>query len=212
MPVPIRCRARVRGGCRRRILSILALENETVAGHTCKVIVLRGPVDLGSLRSSIGGRLARAPELCMRLGEINGEPCWLPDPQVDVSAHVVDSERAGVAGDAGFRAVVAGIFEQRLDRSRPLWRIDVVPRLAGGDSALIWRIHHALADGSTVMRMASAVLWDQEPGPAAGRAALAAGRERRDPRTRPRISGSPDCSPPRGRRRGRGCDHPLTGT
>jgi len=70
-------------------LSILALENETVAGHMCKVIVLSGPVDLDLLRSSINGRLARAPELSMRLGEIDGEPWWLPDPQVDVRAHVV---------------------------------------------------------------------------------------------------------------------------
>ena len=30
----------------------------------------------------------------------------------------------------------------------------VIPRLAGGGSALIWRIHHALADGMTAMRMA----------------------------------------------------------
>jgi diacylglycerol O-acyltransferase len=160
-------------------LSILALEDETVAGHTGKVIVLRGPVDLGLLRSSISSRLARAPELCTRLAEIDGEPYWLPDPQVDVNAHVVESERAGGAGEAGFRAAVAGIFEQHLDRSRPLWRIDVIPRLAGGDSALIWRIHHALADGSTAMRMASAVLWDQEPGTAPDGAG--AGRRPRAP-------------------------------
>ena len=54
-------------------LSILALEDDTVAGHMCKVIVLPGPVDLDLLRSSIGGRLARAPELSMCLGEIDGE-------------------------------------------------------------------------------------------------------------------------------------------
>ena len=76
-------------------LSILALENETVAGHMAKVIVLPGPVDLDLLRSSINSRLARAPELSLRLGEIDGEPWWIPDPRVDVRAHVVESERAG---------------------------------------------------------------------------------------------------------------------
>ena len=152
----------MRAGCRRRILSILALENETVAGHMAKVIVLPGPVDLDLLRSSINSRLARAPELSLRLGEIDGEPWWVPDPRVDVRAHVVESERAG-ADEARLRTAVAGIFSQRLDRSRPLWRIDVIPQLAGGGSALIWRIHHALADGMTAMRMASAVLWDAEP-------------------------------------------------
>jgi hypothetical protein len=153
-------------------LSILALEDDTVAGHMCKVIVLPGPVDLDLLRSSIGGRLARAPELSMCLGEIDGELWWLPDAHVDVRAHVVESERAE-ADEARFRTAVAGIFSQRLDRSRPLWRIDVIPRLPGGGSALIWRIHHALADGMTAMRMAGEVLWDAGPGSGSGRAGSA---------------------------------------
>ena len=78
----------------REDLSILALENETVAGHTCKVIVLGGPVGLGALRASIAARLARAPRLSMRLGEIDGAPWWVPDPQVDVAAHVVEATSA----------------------------------------------------------------------------------------------------------------------
>jgi diacylglycerol O-acyltransferase / wax synthase len=160
-------------------LSILALENETVAGHTCKVIELSGPVDLDLLRSSISSRLPRAPELSMRLGEIDGEPWWLPDPHVDVRAHVVESERAE-ADDARFRTAVAGIFSQRLDRSRPLWQMDVIPQLPGGGSALIWRIHHALADGMTGMRLASEVLWDAGAGAARGGAGSA--RRPRTPR------------------------------
>jgi diacylglycerol O-acyltransferase / wax synthase len=147
----------------REDLSILALENETVAGHTCKVILLDGAVDPGSLRTSITRRLPRAPMLSMRLGEIDGAPWWVPAPRVDMAAHVVEAPASGTQDEAGFRATVAGIFAQHLDRARPLWRIDVIPRRPGGGSALIWRIHHALADGMTAMHMASAVLWDEEP-------------------------------------------------
>lgn len=151
-------------------LSILALEDETVAGHACNVMVLRGAVDLDLLRSSISRRLHRAPELCLRLGELGGERWWVPDPQVDLSAHVVRLNRAGACDETGFKAAVAGIFAQHLDRSRPLWCIDVIPQLTGGGSALVWRIHHALADGWTAMRMADAVLWDAEPDDATGTA------------------------------------------
>jgi diacylglycerol O-acyltransferase / wax synthase len=165
-------------------LSILALETETVAGHMCKVMMLGGPIDLGLLRSSIGERLHRAPELSMCLREVGGEPWWVPDPQVDLTAHVVEPDMAGAVDEASFRAVVAGIFAQRLDRSRPLWRIDVIPRLVGGGSALIWRIHHALADGMTAMHMASAVLWDQEPGGEPGAASPGL-------RPRPPVSAGP---------------------
>jgi diacylglycerol O-acyltransferase len=160
----------------REDLSILALENETVAGHTCKVIRLDAPLALDALRTSVAARLPHAPGLSMRLGEIDGAPWWVPEPQVDVAAQVGEVPSAVALDEAAFRAQVASIFARHLDRSRPLWRIDVIPRLAGGGSALIWRIHHALADGMIAMRMASAVLWDEEP---AGQPRRAGSRTRR---------------------------------
>ena len=60
--------------------------------------------------------------LSMRLGEIDGEPWWVPAPQLDLAAHVAAAPSSG-AGEAGFRATVAGVFAQHLDRSRPLWRM-----------------------------------------------------------------------------------------
>jgi len=147
----------------REDLSILALENATVAGHTCKVILVQGQLGAGELRASIAGRLDHAPRLCLRLAERDGQPWWVPDPDLDLTAHVVESVAAGAGDDAALRAAVAGIFAQHLDRSRPLWRIDVIPGLAGDRSAVIWRIHHALADGMTAMAMARAVLWDDAP-------------------------------------------------
>ena len=147
-------------------LAILSLECETVAGHTCKVIVLEGPIDPAALRASIASRLDQAPELALRLGEIDGVRCWVDDGQApDLDRHVVVDD-GGAVDDAGLRTAVARIFEQRLDRSEPLWRLDVIPELVGGGSALVWRIHHALADGTTAMRIASAVLWDEADGDA----------------------------------------------
>jgi diacylglycerol O-acyltransferase / wax synthase len=151
---------------------ILALENETVAGHTCKVIELDGPLDVGRLRASVAERLPRAPKLSMRLTEIDGAPWWVPDPQIDIDAQVVESARSATADEAGFLATVSAIFAQHLDRSRPLWRIDVIPRMPGGGSALVWRIHHALAGGLTAMRVAGTVLWDEQPAEGAASRAL----------------------------------------
>jgi WS/DGAT/MGAT family acyltransferase len=143
-------------------LSILALETETVAGHTCKVIVLDASIDPELLRASIAARLHRAPPLCMRLCEIDGEPWWAAEPRLDLRAHVVVLDASEPPDMAALRAIVARRFEERLDRSAPLWRIDVIPGLAAGGSALIWRIHHALADGATAMRVARAALWDEQ--------------------------------------------------
>ncbi len=39
-----------------------------------------------------------------------------------------------------------------------------MPRLTQGGSALIWSFHHAVADGSTMMKVAQAALWDESSG------------------------------------------------
>ncbi len=157
-------------------LSILALEDEMVAGHTCKVVILEDRIDPDALRASIASRLHRAPRLCLRLADVDGEPRWEPTAELDLNEQVV------VAGDADpvdlleFRTTVARTFGERLDRTRPLWRIDVVPELTWAGSALIWRIHHALADGFAAMQMAEGALWDEQPQTGVGQ-----GRRRKPP-------------------------------
>ena len=150
-------------------LAILAIESETVVGHTCKVVLLEEQIDAESLRDSITLRLDRAPELRFRLAEADGVLCWSEDGSIGVSEHVVE-DRGGALDDEGLRRRVAERFQQRLDRSKPLWRLDVLPRLARGGSALVWRIHHALADGTTAMRIARRVLWDEPEADVSARA------------------------------------------
>lgn len=144
--------------------SILALESETVAGHACKVIVLGDQVDPCLLQASVASRLDRALLLRMRLQVLDGEPWWSLEPNLDMQAHVVTCKIPSPPDMDALAEIAARIFEQRLDRSRPPWQMHVVPVLAGGGSALIWRIHHALADGETSMRLAQAVLWDEQRG------------------------------------------------
>lgn len=147
--------------------AILELESETVAGHTCKVLVLDGPApDLAALRAAIAERITAAPELTRRLGESGADPAWVADPGFDPAVHVVAADPGGPVDRDGLRRVVAELFAQRLDRERPLWRLDHVP-LAGGGAALVWRLHHALADGTTAVRLARAVLFDPGDEPAA---------------------------------------------
>ncbi|MGN6794382.1 MAG: wax ester/triacylglycerol synthase domain-containing protein [Streptosporangiaceae bacterium] len=170
------------GGMRltREDLAILELETERVAGHACKILRLGGAIDIERLRAAITSRLDAAPRLSLRLGDVDGEPWWIADPAMNVADHVVQASAA--RDEADFLAAVAHIFAQHLDRSRPLWRIDVIPLLADGGSALIWRFHHALADGMTAMQIARDVLWDEEQ---ASRHATAASRARRRATARP---------------------------
>ena len=139
--------------------AILDLESPRIAGHTCKVIVLEGRLGIDELRDEITKRLEAAPELSRRLDGPADAPVWRQDRDLDPTAHIVSANAAVELDQDGLRTKVGELFAQRLDRSRPLWRIDVLP-LAEGGSALVWRIHHALADGTTAIRLARAVLFD----------------------------------------------------
>lgn len=171
--------------------AILALESDTIAGHTCKVLRVGGPVGAGELRARIAARIAATPLLTRRLGGDAAAPAWVPDRGFDVARHV--SALAPPTGAPLSRDetldLVAALFAERLPRERPLWKLDLVP-LADGGTLLVWRIHHALADGTTALRFARALLWDdgaaaggatcgagsRPPGPGAGTGAVGGGR------------------------------------
>jgi len=149
--------------------AILDLECATVAGHTCKVIVVDAPgADVDRLRTSIVERLPDAPALTRKLGGNSEAPAWVPADDFDISRQVGVVEGLGPLDEDDLRAEVARIFEQRLERDRPLWQLDVL-QLEDDRSALVWRIHHALADGTAAMRFAKAVLWDEQAATASAR-------------------------------------------
>ncbi|HMJ04518.1 MAG TPA: wax ester/triacylglycerol synthase domain-containing protein [Conexibacter sp.] len=174
--------------------AILELESATIVGHTCKVVVLGAQApDVDALRASISERLAHTPLLTRRLGGTPDAPAWVADDAFDAAHHVV-ADRAGAPLDAaGLRGAVARLFAQRLDRARPLWRIDALP-LADGGAALVWRIHHALADGTAAMRYAKALLWDAAD-PAGDAAATGSAPVAAAPGSTP-VAGPPGSGPP----------------
>jgi diacylglycerol O-acyltransferase / wax synthase len=134
---------------------ILALEEGPVRGHTCKLVLLDGVRGVDELREHVASRLDREHRLGVRLVE-GDAPAWEPDPAVEIERQVRD---AGAVDEAGLPETVGTLMAERLPRDRPLWALDVVA-IEGGRTALVWRIHHALADGSTAMRMARRVLFD----------------------------------------------------
>jgi diacylglycerol O-acyltransferase / wax synthase len=152
---------------------ILRLEAGAIRGHTCKVLVLEpvggGPLPtLADLRAQIDANLDAAPRLRRRLAPTPlgvARPVWVDDADFDVARHVVPVGIGRPVSRADVGDLVAALFAQRLDRAHPLWRLDVIERVEDGTCVLVWRIHHALADGKTAVRLGSAVLWSPEPDP-----------------------------------------------
>lgn len=150
--------------------AILDIECETIAGHTCKVIRLApGAPGLDAVRARIAERITAVPELTRRLGTEGGRPAWVPAGSFDLDRRVVALAGTPLPPEQ-VPIAVAELFAQRLDRDHPLWQLHV-GTLRGGGGVLIWRIHHALADGTAAMRFARGLLWDEVQRGGAGQVA-----------------------------------------
>ena len=149
---------------------ILRLETSAIAGHTCKVAIVEpgpaGRVSFEELSAQIDARLGRAPRCRQRVTFTPldlGAPAWVDDDAFDVSNHVVRAEAATrPIGEARFRRHAGELMGTRLDHTRPLWRVDVFS-LTEQRTGLVMRIHHAMADGISALRIGEDLLWDTDP-------------------------------------------------
>ena len=144
---------------------ILALESGAIVGHTCKVVVAERTGDtVAYLRDRIARRIGLALRCRQRIVPVPfhlAAPVWVDDPDFDPARHVRAVPVEGPVGDAHLREIVARLMAERLPRDRPLWAVDVVEPLEGDRTALVWRIHHAMADGQATMAIGSALLWSE---------------------------------------------------
>jgi len=151
---------------------ILRLESAVIKGHTGKVLVIApgpsgGALQIDRLRDQVRDRMIGLPRLAQRVEEPRlglGRPAWVQADDVDLGWHVAAPARAAPLSDEELRRAVGDLLSERLDHSRPLWRLDALP-LTGGRTALVARIHHAMADGVSAIRLVSALLWDADGGP-----------------------------------------------
>jgi WS/DGAT/MGAT family acyltransferase len=150
---------------------ILRLESSVIKGHTGKVLVIAPGSDgralsVERLRDQVGERMAAFPRLSQRVRQPRlGRPAWAEAPEVDLAWHLAEPDRADPLADEELRRAVGDLLSERLDHTRPLWRLDALP-LTGERMALVGRIHHAMADGVSAIRLIAGLLWDPDGGPA----------------------------------------------
>jgi hypothetical protein len=163
-----------------------------IKGHTGKVLIVAPgsggrALSVKRLRKQVGERMAAFPRLGQRVEEPRfglGRPAWVDAPEVDLAWHVAEPQHADPLSDEELRRAVGDLLSERLDHTRPLWRLDALP-LTGERVALVGRIHHAMADGVSAIRLIAGLLWDEDdqPSPASpARPAQAPATEAREAR------------------------------
>lgn len=83
-----------------------------------------------------------------------GTPSWEPVEE-SPSAHV-ERVSLSTSTDEDLRAFVGRTLSARLDPSRPLWRVYLIDRPSCG-TTLLFRVHHAIADGYALLGLLHAL-------------------------------------------------------
>lgn len=145
--------------------AFLYLERPEIPLAIASISIFDGPIPFEPFVASIERKLPLIPRYRQKvvMPAFNvGLPTWVPDLDFDIRRHIIPVRLARPGGDAELEALAGRILSQVMDRSKPLWDVHVVSGLKGGRGALIFRVHHALADGISGAGLLSVVL-DAKP-------------------------------------------------
>lgn len=130
--------------------AFLYLERKEIPMHIASVCIFDSPIPFQEFVARVSSKLHLVP----RYRQVPvvpawnlGLPTWQDDPHFDISQHIIRVTLDPPGGEPELQALAGRIFSQLLDRSRPLWDMHIVDGLKDGRGALIFRVHHALADG-----------------------------------------------------------------
>ena len=132
----------------------LRMEDPTNLMMVTGVLLFDGRLDLARLRSVIEERLLSFARFRQRVEEPPlgiGLPQWVTDRRFDLDAHIHNVALPAPADKPALEAFVSDLLGTPLDFSKPLWQIHLVEYARG--SALVSRIHHAVADGIALIQV-----------------------------------------------------------
>ena len=150
----------------------ISVEDEKNPMHIGNVSVFEGPApSYGDLVRTVASHLGSLPRYRQRVRLVPmglGRPVWVDDPHFQILYHVRHTATPPPGSPDELRNLAGRVFAQNLDRSKPLWELWMVEGLAGGNWALISKVHHSMVDGVSATDLLT-VLLDREPQTRPGR-------------------------------------------
>jgi WS/DGAT/MGAT family acyltransferase len=150
--------------------SFLYLEKPGVHMHVAGLSIF-GPREDGThltyddVERVVEARLRLAPRLRRKLLDVPGNlsrPVWVDDDRFDLDFHLRRASVPSPGGRFELERAVGRVLSRPLDRTKPLWELYVFEDLAEDRTAVLLKLHHAMADGIGGMMIASA-LFDLAP-------------------------------------------------
>ncbi|MFB6249322.1 MAG: wax ester/triacylglycerol synthase family O-acyltransferase [Salinibacter sp.] len=133
----------------------LRMDDPTNLMTITAVLVLEDPIDIGAFKSLLRERLLGFTRFRQRVHDPEGRrdgPRWELDPHFDLDRHVRRGALPGAAGPEELKDLVSELMSEPLDRSKPLWHMELIEDYRGG-SAVVARLHHCIGDGIALVQV-----------------------------------------------------------
>lgn len=115
--------------------------------------------------------VGRFPRFRQRVADPLGRrPAFEHDPNFEISAHVHRRALPPPGDRAALEALVGDLIAPPIDPTRPLWHVYLIEGFEGG-AALLWRIHHCIADGVALSQVMLSITDEAGDGDGAEQAA-----------------------------------------
>ena len=141
--------------------AFLYLERKEIPLHIASVSIFESAIPFKQFVASIRSKLHLVPryrQIVVTPPWNIGLPTWEDDPNFDIHRHIFHVTLDAPGGESELEALAGRIFSGLLDRNKPLWDMHIVDGLKDGRGAIIWRVHHALADGISGMELMKLML------------------------------------------------------
>jgi diacylglycerol O-acyltransferase / wax synthase len=130
--------------------SFLYVERPGQPMHAGGCLVYEGRLTREELLRVVDERLDELPRYRQRpvFSPFNvAHPTWEDDSEFDLARHVDEMMLPAPGDDVTLSEVGGDRYAELLDRHHPLWQLIVVHGRSDGNTAVLWKLHHALADG-----------------------------------------------------------------
>ncbi len=114
------------------------------------VWLLEGPVALDKVEKQIADGFLSYRRYRQKVEYTSAGVFWRDDPNFDLAHHIKHVRLPGRGDKAALERFVGELASEPLDPNHPLWTEHIVEDYDGG-AALIFRGHHAMADGMALM-------------------------------------------------------------
>ena len=121
------------------------------------VWMLEGPVALKKLEDQITAGLLSYRRYRQKVEFTPAAAYWRDDSNFDLAHHVKRARLPGRGGKRALERFVSDLASEPLDPNHPLWTVHIVEKYEGG-AAVVFRMHHAIADGIALMGVTMALV------------------------------------------------------